>query len=80
MIFFQWIMSGVAIFDADEVICGGKWVIRVAYIGLVVHKEIHDLCKEVSCPLPAGKFVLTHTQKLPLLAPPVSFNSPHTCS
>lgn len=60
-------------FGVGEAIFGGKWVIKVSYIGIVVHKEVHNLCEEVSCPVIAGDFVVAHTQNLPAFAPPVSF-------
>lgn len=66
-------MELLSIFAAGEAISGGKWVVRVEYFGLVVHKEIHDLCEEVSCPVTTGNFEITHSQKLPAFAPPVSF-------
>ncbi|KAL9322608.1 hypothetical protein ACSQ67_010661 [Phaseolus vulgaris] len=72
-----------------EAIYGGKWVIIVAYFGFVVHKEIHDFCEEVSCPVATGSFVVAHTQKLPAFAPPGTYtvemtlknekNKPLTC-
>ncbi|KAI6669740.1 hypothetical protein NL676_004625 [Syzygium grande] len=48
----------------------GKVVIRVTYFGVQVHTETHDLCEEISCPIAAGKFVLSHTQSLPVFTPP----------
>ncbi|XP_061360328.1 uncharacterized protein LOC133304329 [Gastrolobium bilobum] len=72
-----------------EAISGGKWVITVAYIGVVVHKETHDLCEQVSCPVATGNFVVANTQKLPAFAPPGTYtmkmtlknenNEPLTC-
>ncbi|XP_057459212.1 uncharacterized protein LOC130749867 [Lotus japonicus] len=72
-----------------EAIFGGKWVIKVSYIGILVHQEVHNLCEEVSCPVTAGDFVVAHTQKLPVFAPPGSYtvemklkneeNEPLTC-
>lgn len=48
----------------------GKVVIRVTFFGIQVHTETHDLCEEMSCPIAAGKFVLSHTQSLPVFTPP----------
>ncbi|RDX81235.1 putative phosphatidylglycerol/phosphatidylinositol transfer protein, partial [Mucuna pruriens] len=72
-----------------EGIYEGKWVIAVAYFGLVVHEEIHDFCEEISCPVATGSFVVAHTQKLPAFAPPGTYtvemtlknekNEPLTC-
>uniref|UniRef100_A0A803PY06 MD-2-related lipid-recognition domain-containing protein n=1 Tax=Cannabis sativa TaxID=3483 RepID=A0A803PY06_CANSA len=49
---------------------GGKVVIKVSYFGLQVHTETHNLCEEISCPIAAGNFVLSHSQTLPGFAPP----------
>ncbi|PIM97353.1 putative protein, contains ML domain [Handroanthus impetiginosus] len=57
---------------ADKVISGGKLKIDVSYFGFHVHNENHDLCKETSCPVSVGEFVLSHTLKLPGITPPVS--------
>lgn len=51
---------------------GGKVMIDVAYFGLHVHSETIDLCRETSCPVSAGDFVLSHKQTLPIFTPPVS--------
>ncbi|XP_062082476.1 uncharacterized protein LOC133788865 [Humulus lupulus] len=52
---------------------GGKVVIKVSYYGLHVHTETHNLCEEISCPIAAGNFVLSHSQTLPAFAPPGSY-------
>ncbi|KAF4371025.1 hypothetical protein G4B88_002954 [Cannabis sativa] len=52
---------------------GGKVVIKVSYFGLQVHTETHNLCEEISCPIAAGNFVLSHSQTLPGFAPPGSY-------
>lgn len=56
---------------ADKNISGGKLVIDVKYLFLHVHKESHDICKETSCPV-SGDFVISHSQALPGMTPPVS--------
>lgn len=57
---------------AAEAISGGKVMIYVSYFGVHVHSETIDLCKETSCPISAGDFVLSHKQTLPSFTPPVS--------
>lgn len=63
-------------FYIGQAVYGGKVVINVAYFGVPVHQETRDVCEEVSCPIAAGDFVLSHTQTLPGFTPPVSFTSP----
>ncbi|KAF4374168.1 hypothetical protein G4B88_020560 [Cannabis sativa] len=58
---------------ACQDIPGGKVVIKVSYFGLQVHTETHNLCEEISCPIAAGNFVLSHSQTLPGFAPPGSY-------
>ncbi|KAK7839080.1 uncharacterized protein LOC112040822 [Quercus suber] len=53
-------------------ISSGKVVIDVSYFGVHVHTENHDLSEEISCPIAAGNFVLSHSQTLPGFTPPVS--------
>lgn len=60
------------IFHAGKPISSGKVVIDVSYFGVHVHTENHDLAEEISCPIAAGKFVLSHSQTLPGFTPPVS--------
>ena len=50
-------------------------VIEVYYFGVRVHTETHNLCEELSCPVSAGNFVLSHTQTLPGITPPVNSTS-----
>lgn len=57
-----------------QAISGGKVVIEVYFFGVRVHTETHDLCEELSCPVSAGNFVLSHTQTLPGITPPGSYN------
>ncbi|WVZ03564.1 hypothetical protein V8G54_024370 [Vigna mungo] len=54
-------------------ILGGEVVIGVSYVGVPVHTENIDLCNEVKCPVSNGNFVISHTQTLPVITPPVSF-------
>ncbi|ESR37305.1 hypothetical protein CICLE_v10029501mg [Citrus x clementina] len=56
-----------------QAVYGGKVVINVAYFGVPVHQETRDVCEEVSCPIAAGDFVLSHTQTLPSFTPPGSY-------
>ncbi|XP_021715650.1 putative phosphatidylglycerol/phosphatidylinositol transfer protein DDB_G0282179 [Chenopodium quinoa] len=55
------------------VISEGEVMIDVSYFGLHVHSETIDLCQETSCPIPAGDFVLSHKQTLPIFTPPGSY-------
>ncbi|KAJ7981253.1 MD-2-related lipid recognition domain-containing protein / ML domain-containing protein [Quillaja saponaria] len=59
--------------SAGEAINHGKVTIDVAYFGVHVHTEIHDLCEETACPVSAGNFVLSHSQTLPAITPPGSY-------
>ncbi|KAK9185486.1 hypothetical protein WN943_025842 [Citrus x changshan-huyou] len=59
--------------DFGQAVYGGKVVINVAYFGVPVHQETRDVCEEVSCPIAAGDFVLSHTQTLPSFTPPGSY-------
>lgn len=67
------VITFVASLFQGENLSSGKVVIRVTYFGVQVHTETHDICEEISCPIAAGKFVLSHTQSLPVFTPPVSF-------
>ncbi|KAG1333905.1 putative phosphatidylglycerol/phosphatidylinositol transfer protein [Cocos nucifera] len=40
----------------------GKLVLDVKYFGMHIHKETHDLCKETSCPVSIGDFMLSHDE------------------
>ncbi|XP_058004543.1 uncharacterized protein LOC110658932 isoform X2 [Hevea brasiliensis] len=51
-------------------ISGGKVDIYVSYFSVLVHKETHDLCEEISCPVKVGNFLLSHTQTLSGFTPP----------
>lgn len=57
---------------ADKSISEGKLLIEVAYYGWYIHSEDHDLCGETSCPA-TGDFVISHSQVLPGITPPVSY-------
>ncbi|KAL0426629.1 UNVERIFIED_CONTAM: putative phosphatidylglycerol/phosphatidylinositol transfer protein DDB [Sesamum latifolium] len=59
--------------SAYKAISGGKLEIDVFYFGIHVHNENHDLCKEISCPVSVGDFVLSHSLKLSRLTPPGSY-------
>ncbi|KAH7661666.1 Immunoglobulin E-set-containing protein [Dioscorea alata] len=53
-------------------ITGGKLLIDVEYIGIHI-QQTKDLCKETSCPVSTGDFVLTHKETLPFLTPPGTY-------
>ncbi|KAK7342068.1 hypothetical protein VNO80_25011 [Phaseolus coccineus] len=55
---------------SGKAIHGGEVVIGVSYVGVPVHTENIDLCKEVKCPVANGNFVISHTQTLPVITPP----------
>ncbi|XP_027346330.1 putative phosphatidylglycerol/phosphatidylinositol transfer protein DDB_G0282179 [Abrus precatorius] len=59
--------------NSGQAIYGGQVVIGVSYVGVTVHTEKIDLCKEVSCPVANGNFLLSHTQTLPAITPPGSY-------
>ncbi|KAA8518444.1 hypothetical protein F0562_015918 [Nyssa sinensis] len=56
--------------STGDAISGGKLVIDVSYFGMHIHSETHDLCKETSCPVSTGEFVISHSQVLPGYTPP----------
>lgn len=56
-----------------QTISSGKVVIQVYYFGVRVHAETQNFCEKLSCPVSAGNFLLSHTQTLPGITPPVSF-------
>ncbi|KAL1545613.1 putative phosphatidylglycerol/phosphatidylinositol transfer protein [Salvia divinorum] len=56
-----------------EPITGGKLVIDVSYFWFHVHSEDRDLCKDTSCPINVGDFVVSHSQELPGITPPGSY-------
>ncbi|XP_039140688.1 putative phosphatidylglycerol/phosphatidylinositol transfer protein DDB_G0282179 [Dioscorea cayenensis subsp. rotundata] len=53
-------------------ITSGKLLIDVEYIGIHI-QQTKDLCKETSCPVSTGDFVLTHKETLPFLTPPGTY-------
>ncbi|XP_019153890.1 PREDICTED: phosphatidylglycerol/phosphatidylinositol transfer protein-like isoform X1 [Ipomoea nil] len=57
--------------STDKSISSGKLTVEVKYFFFSVYSEDHDLCSETSCPIPAGDFVIAHTQALPGYTPPV---------
>uniref|UniRef100_A0A5B6ZGZ0 MD-2-related lipid-recognition domain-containing protein n=1 Tax=Davidia involucrata TaxID=16924 RepID=A0A5B6ZGZ0_DAVIN len=59
--------------STGKAMSGGKLALEVSYFGIRVHTETHNLCKETSCPISVGKFVISHTQTLPGLTPPGSY-------
>lgn len=65
-------MEFLCILHAGKALYGGDVVIGVSYVGVPVHSETIDLCKEVSCPVANGNFVISHSQTLPAITPPVS--------
>lgn len=68
----------VSIFDADEPIHSGDLIYEISYAGIeqsaVFH---HSLSEETPLPVRPGQFLLTHTELLPPVTPPVSITLPH---
>lgn len=62
--------------NAGQALTGGKLDLEVLLFGVKVHSEAHEICEKTACPISAGKFVLSHTQTLPGITPPVSQNFP----
>ncbi|CAO2820214.1 unnamed protein product [Amaranthus hypochondriacus] len=58
----------------EKAILGGKLNIDVSYFGWHVYSDTHDLCTKISCPVPAGDFVISHSQLLPVFTPPGSYS------
>ncbi|MGV7428812.1 ML domain-containing protein, partial [Mycobacterium kansasii] len=58
--------------STDKPLSGGNLKIDVAYFGLYIHSESHELCQETSCPA-TGDFVISHSQVLPGITPPGSY-------
>lgn len=67
------------IFHAAQPIPSGDLVYEISYAGVEGPPAtfLHDLCEEAPCPVPAGHFVLTHTELLPTVTPPVSHAIPN---
>ncbi|KAL2316985.1 hypothetical protein Fmac_030861 [Flemingia macrophylla] len=59
-----------------EAIPSGDLIYEISYGGIegVAATFLHDLCEEASCPVPAGNFVLVHTELLPPVTPPGTYN------
>ncbi|XP_061338228.1 uncharacterized protein LOC133285083 [Gastrolobium bilobum] len=59
-----------------EPIASGDLVYQISYVGIEGPPAtfLHDLCEEVPCPVTAGNFVLTHTELLPPVTPPGTYN------
>lgn len=64
----------VSIFDAGEPILSGDLIYEISFPGIEGQPAIfhHDLSEEAQCPVPAGNFVLIHTELLPSFTPSVS--------
>ncbi|XP_020213602.1 putative phosphatidylglycerol/phosphatidylinositol transfer protein DDB_G0282179 [Cajanus cajan] len=59
-----------------EPIQSGDLVYEISYAGIegAPATFLHDLCEEAHCPVPAGNFVLVHTELLPPVTPPGTYN------
>ncbi|XP_074268108.1 uncharacterized protein LOC141591617 [Silene latifolia] len=60
--------------SSGKSISGGKVSINVYFLGIFVHSEKIDLCKETPCPVGPGDFVLSHFQTLPGITPAGSYS------
>jgi hypothetical protein len=56
--------------STGQPLTGGKLDLEVLFLGVRVHSEAHEICEKTSCPIPTGKFVISHTQTLPGITPP----------
>jgi len=67
----------VHVLHAAEPIESGDLIYEISYVGVEGPPAtfLHDLCEETPCPVPAGNFMLVHTELLPPVTPPVSL--PH---
>ncbi|KAK7320528.1 hypothetical protein VNO77_30080 [Canavalia gladiata] len=59
-----------------EPIPSGDLVYQISYAGIEGQPATfhHDLCEEAPCPVPAGNFMLIHTELLPAVTPPGTYN------
>ncbi|KAE9606228.1 hypothetical protein Lal_00024967 [Lupinus albus] len=59
-----------------EPILSGDLIYEISYAGVETPPAtfLHDLCQESSCPVPVGHFLLTHTELLPTVTPPGTYN------
>ncbi|KAL2665561.1 hypothetical protein AAZV13_02G230500 [Glycine max] len=59
-----------------EPIQSGDLLYEISYAGIEAQPAtfLHDLCEEAPCPVPAGNFVLVHTELLPPVTPPGTYN------
>lgn len=70
----------IFIFDADDLIRNGNLIYEISYAGIEGQSAVfyHDLSEETSLPVGPGHFLLTHTELLPPVTPPVSLTLSHT--
>ncbi|CAJ1971148.1 unnamed protein product [Sphenostylis stenocarpa] len=59
-----------------EPITSGDLIYEISYAGVGGPPAtfLHDLCEETPCPVPAGNFLLVHTELLPPVTPPGTYN------
>ncbi|QCE01473.1 Immunoglobulin E-set [Vigna unguiculata] len=59
-----------------EPIESGDLIYEISYVGVEGPPAtfLHDLCEETPCPVPAGNFMLVHTELLPPVTPPGTYN------
>lgn len=69
----------VSIFGADEPIHSGDLIYEISYAGIEGQPAIfhHALSEETLLPVHPGSFLLTHTELLPPVTPPVSITLSH---
>ncbi|KAL5101664.1 hypothetical protein RYX36_005991 [Vicia faba] len=76
-IYFNWkSILMVSIFDADEPIHSGDLIYEISYAGIEAQPAIfyHALSEETPLPVRPGRFLLTHTELLPPVTPPGTYN------
>ncbi|KAL9316130.1 hypothetical protein ACSQ67_017131 [Phaseolus vulgaris] len=59
-----------------EPIQSGDLIYEISYVGVEGPPAtfLHDLCEETPCPVAAGNFLLLHTELLPPVTPPGTYN------
>ena len=66
----------LSFFDAGEPILSGDLIYEISFPGIEGQPAIfhHALSEETPLPVTPGHFLLTHTELLPPVTPPVSFS------
>lgn len=59
----------INIYTSGVAVSGGTISFDVYFSGIKVFSDNMDICKETTCPLPAGTSKITHSQTLPAVTP-----------